>query len=206
MAQAAEQIDSSSTNPLPKSPINKEKQQIKTAGSPKALKPIPAVVSPVVNPSNKTSTSVSKPTNIASSDAMMDLSSIINVATGTGNVESVQASTTKPITQPAKASNDKATVKPIEQKATVAVQAKPRTKSEVKNQHPPADLKYSQEDVGRKIELYSYKFATWDVIELVDFNETSGNMHKCRSESDKTEKWIDLKKKPIRGMVVQSEE
>ena len=77
----------------------------------------------------------------------------------------------------------------------------------MQNQHPPADLKQSQVDIGRRIELYSYKFATWDVVEILDFNETNdGNMHKCRSESDQSEKWIDLKKKPIRGLVVEKKE
>lgn len=80
--------------------------------------------------------------------------------------------------------------------------AKPRTKAEVKNQHPPADLLHSVEDIGRKIELYSYKFSTWDVITLVDYSQASGSMHKCKSEGDSSEKWIDLKKKPIRGLAV----
>lgn len=81
-----------------------------------------------------------------------------------------------------------------------ASKTRPRTKSEVKDQHPPADLKYSTADIGRTIELYSYKYAKWDKIELIDFNETNGNRHKCKNAVDKSEKWLDLKTKPIRGL------
>ena len=112
-------------------------------------------------------------------DPMTNLANIVGASTGGGKT---------PLTN--------------EVKKTETVPSKPRTKSEVKNQHPPADLKYSAEDIGRRIELYSYKFATWDIVELVDFSETNGNMHKCKSESDKSEKWIDLAKKPIRGLPI----
>jgi hypothetical protein len=57
-------------------------------------------------------------------------------------------------------------------------------------------LKYDRSDVGRKMELYIYRYNCWEVIEIVDY-ETAKGLHKCR-HLDKTEQWIDLKKKQIK--------
>jgi hypothetical protein len=70
-------------------------------------------------------------------------------------------------------------------------------KDEVTNQHPPANLSYSKEDVGRTIEMYVFRYNTWEPLELLDFEPTK-KLHKCR-HLDKSEKWLDLKKKPIRS-------
>jgi hypothetical protein len=204
------------------SPIRQEKQQLSTQmASPKNLHPMTTSVadsssSGVASDQAATRSSIPKTTSSASKaqlpDSMSNLSSIINTSTGrkvvaadsssSSSSSSLHVTSAVSITA-ATAVSAKSTDPPIH--ATPAP-AKPRTKAEVKNQHPPADLKYSTADIGRRIEMYSYKFATWDQIELVDFNETSGSMHKCRSTSDKSEKWIDLKKKPIRGLAVRREE
>lgn len=76
--------------------------------------------------------------------------------------------------------------------------AKKKQERVVTNQHPPADLFYTKGDVGRVIQMYAFRYSAWENVELVDF-EPSNNLHKCK-QIDGSEKWFDLRKKPIRGM------
>jgi hypothetical protein len=57
-------------------------------------------------------------------------------------------------------------------------------------------LNCDRSDVGRRLELYIYRYNCWEVIEIVDYEAAKG-LHKCR-HLDKTEQWIDLKKKKVK--------
>ena len=58
-------------------------------------------------------------------------------------------------------------------------------------------LKYDLSDVGKSIQMFSFRFNSWENVEILDF-EQSKMLHQCKN-SDGTSSWIDLKKKPIRG-------
>lgn len=78
-----------------------------------------------------------------------------------------------------------------------ATQKSPAEQDTVINQHPPANLDYSKADIGRTIEMYIFRYNTWEPLQILDF-EMSRHLHKCR-HVDMSEKWLDLKKKPIRS-------
>jgi hypothetical protein len=59
-------------------------------------------------------------------------------------------------------------------------------------------LHHDRSDLGRKLELYIYRYNCWEEIEVVDYEPTKG-LHKCR-HLDRTEQWIDLKKKQLREL------
>lgn len=77
---------------------------------------------------------------------------------------------------------------------------KKKIEREVKDQHPPAELQYSKVDVGRVIQLFVFRYNNWENLKILDY-EQSNTLHKCK-HVDGSEKWLDLKKKPIRGLVV----
>ncbi len=70
----------------------------------------------------------------------------------------------------------------------------------VTDQHPPAELSYSKLDIGRVVQMFAFRYNTWENVELCDY-ENSNQLHKCKL-MDGSEKWLDLKKKPIRGLVI----
>lgn len=70
---------------------------------------------------------------------------------------------------------------------------------------PPsaAGLCHDRSDIGRRMELYIYRYNCWEEIEVIDFEPSKG-LHKCR-HLDKTEQWIDLKKKQLRELATLSQ-
>ena len=64
--------------------------------------------------------------------------------------------------------------------------------------HRSADLSFSSADVGRAIQLFSFRMNSWDRIDLLDF-EPMKRLHKCK-HPDGSVQWLDLAKKPIRAM------
>lgn len=80
--------------------------------------------------------------------------------------------------------------------STAPVAASPDKK---KDMYPPADLSYSKEDAAKAIQIYSFRYDTWENLIIEDF-EPSNNMHKCKNLADSSVKWLDLRKKPIRGV------
>lgn len=63
---------------------------------------------------------------------------------------------------------------------------------------PSSLLRFDRGDVGKRMELYIYRYNCWEVIEVVDYEPSKG-LHKCR-HLDKSEQWIDLKKKQFRDI------
>lgn len=72
-----------------------------------------------------------------------------------------------------------------------------------KDMYPPADLCYSKQDSSKAIQMYSFRYDAWENLIIEDF-EPSNNMHKCKNLTDGSVKWLDLKKKPIRGVSTTS--
>ena len=64
-----------------------------------------------------------------------------------------------------------------------------------------AGLLYSKADVNRTIQIFSFRYNSWDNITLVDF-EPSRGMHKCQYP-DGTSQWLNLKKKPVRSRTME---
>lgn len=62
----------------------------------------------------------------------------------------------------------------------------------------PARLLNSELDVGRCLQMYSFRYDSWDNFDIVDYNPED-KLHKCLFRSDRSQQWINLKKKPIRG-------
>jgi hypothetical protein len=73
-----------------------------------------------------------------------------------------------------------------------------------------ANLSYSGDDVNKIIQLYSFRMNKWEYILIEDYN-SSNMFHKCKLVGDNStlesalaskgmSQWIDLKKKPIRGI------
>lgn len=71
--------------------------------------------------------------------------------------------------------------------------------SKQKDTYPPADLSFSKNDAHKSIQMYSFRYDTWEDLHIEDF-EPSNQMHKCKNLADNSVKWLDLKKKPIRGV------
>lgn len=61
-----------------------------------------------------------------------------------------------------------------------------------------ANLSHSSDDIGRALQLFSFRMNTWDRIQIVDYDSVK-KQHKCR-HSDGAEQWLDLAKKPIRAI------
>jgi hypothetical protein len=61
---------------------------------------------------------------------------------------------------------------------------------------PQSMLKHDRSDVGKRLELYIYRYNCWEEIEVADYEPTKG-LHKVR-HLDRTEQWLDLKKKQLR--------
>ena len=72
-----------------------------------------------------------------------------------------------------------------------------------KDMYPPADLSYSKEDASKAIQMYSFRYDSWENLIIEDF-EPSNSMHKCKNLADGSTKWLDLRKKPIRGVPANS--
>lgn len=83
--------------------------------------------------------------------------------------------------------------------STSALSAHEDDDSPVRAQHAPVEISYSKYDIGKIIQMFSFRFNSWENIQLVDFDVTR-SLHKCQNQSDGTSQWLDLKKKPIRGI------
>ena len=44
----------------------------------------------------------------------------------------------------------------------------------------------------------TFRYDAWDNFDIVDYNAEE-KLHKCLFHSDRSQQWINLKKKPIRG-------
>jgi hypothetical protein len=61
-----------------------------------------------------------------------------------------------------------------------------------------ANLSFTMDDVGRAIEVFSYRLNAWERLDLVDF-EQSKRQFKCQFP-DGSIQWLDLSKKPTRSL------
>lgn len=43
------------------------------------------------------------------------------------------------------------------------------------------------------------RYDSWDTFDIVDFNAEE-KLHKCLFHSDRSQQWLNLKKKPIRSL------
>lgn len=59
-----------------------------------------------------------------------------------------------------------------------------------------ASLSNSKDDIGRSLQLFSFRSNAWEHIELIDY-EPSKHLHKCL-HVDGSIQWLDLTKKPVR--------
>lgn len=59
-----------------------------------------------------------------------------------------------------------------------------------------ASLSNSKDDIGRSLQLFSFRSNAWERIDLIDY-EPSKHLHKCL-HLDGTIQWLDLSKKPVR--------
>lgn len=59
-----------------------------------------------------------------------------------------------------------------------------------------ASLSNSKDDIGRSLQLFSFRSNAWERIDLIDY-EPSKHLHKCL-HVDGTIQWLDLSKKPVR--------
>ena len=62
----------------------------------------------------------------------------------------------------------------------------------------PANLTGTMDDIGRGVEMFSYRLNNWERIDLVDF-DPSRKMYKCQYPNGNIQ-WLDLTKKPVRGL------
>lgn len=60
------------------------------------------------------------------------------------------------------------------------------------------NLSHTSDDVGRAVQLFSFRMNTWDRIDLVDYDSVK-RLHKCR-HPDGSVQWLDLTKKPVRAI------
>jgi hypothetical protein len=70
--------------------------------------------------------------------------------------------------------------------------------SEERGDHRPIGLSCTLDDVGRNIEMFSFRLNCWERISLIDF-DSSKRAHKCQFPNGSIQ-WIDLTKKPIRSL------
>ena len=57
-------------------------------------------------------------------------------------------------------------------------------------------LAYDNSDVGKSIEVFSFRKNNWESLEIIDY-EPSKQFHKCQLPSG-IHQWLDLSKKPAR--------
>lgn len=63
----------------------------------------------------------------------------------------------------------------------------------------PLKLANSEADMGRSIEMFSFRTNRWDRVDIIDY-EPLKRLHKCLF-LDGSCQWLDLSKKPVRDMV-----
>jgi hypothetical protein len=65
-------------------------------------------------------------------------------------------------------------------------------------QNRPINLSFTMDDVGRAIEMFSFRFSNWERVDLVDFDQNK-RLYKCQFP-DGSIQWLDLTKKPTRTL------
>ncbi len=75
---------------------------------------------------------------------------------------------------------------------------KSRDEPTKREKHEPANLTYSEMDVDRTIQMYSFRYDSWEDVEIISF-DAEKKLHQCILQNDKSQQWFDLKKKPIRS-------
>lgn len=77
---------------------------------------------------------------------------------------------------------------------TVAAPSEDRSKN-------PASLCFSKSDIKGQVQLFSFKLDTWETYNIIDF-DTNKQLHKVMHVSSKdspeNNKWLDLRKKPVK--------
>lgn len=61
----------------------------------------------------------------------------------------------------------------------------------------PANLTGTMDDIGRGLEMFSFRLNTWERIDIIDFDPQK-RMYKCQYPNGSIQ-WLDLNKKPIRA-------
>jgi hypothetical protein len=62
----------------------------------------------------------------------------------------------------------------------------------------PANLDGSLDDVGKALEMFSFRLNNWERIDIIDY-EATRKLYKCQFPNG-TIQWLDLTKKPVRAM------
>lgn len=63
--------------------------------------------------------------------------------------------------------------------------------------HRPAYLTGTMDDIGRGLEMFSFRLNIWERIDIIDFDPNK-RMYKCQYPNGSIQ-WLDLSKKPIRS-------
>jgi hypothetical protein len=66
------------------------------------------------------------------------------------------------------------------------------------NNSKPANLTFTMDDIGRAVELFSFRLNHWERIDLIDFDPNK-RQFKCQFP-DGGVQWLDLSKKPTRSL------
>lgn len=66
------------------------------------------------------------------------------------------------------------------------------------SENKPANLSNSKDDIGRMLELFSFRKNLWERIDLIDFDDQKRS-YKC-AFPDGGIQWLDLTKKPVRSL------
>ena len=69
--------------------------------------------------------------------------------------------------------------------------------------HLPANLQNSANDIGRHIQMFSFRLNRWETITLGNYDDKN-KLHFCQMP-DGHSVWVDLKKKPIRAVPMDGE-
>jgi hypothetical protein len=82
--------------------------------------------------------------------------------------------------------------------SVAAAAAAPTDGSGQPSKNIPVNLTNTMDDVGRGIEMFSFRWNIWERIDLVDF-DSNRKMYKCQYPNGNIQ-WLDLSKKPIRAL------
>lgn len=66
------------------------------------------------------------------------------------------------------------------------------------NGHRPAHLTQTADDIGRALEMFSFRLNAWERIDIIDF-DASKRMYKVHYPTGAVQ-WLDLAKKPVRAL------
>lgn len=66
------------------------------------------------------------------------------------------------------------------------------------NNNRPANLTGTPDDIGRSLELFSFRQNAWERIDVVDFDPNK-RFYKVQYPNQAVQ-WLDLSKKPVRSL------